>query len=99
MLPAICMCFACIFKRVLQGLPKAQFHDKIQVMYKPLIRRGVSTGCRKEPSYIRRVLCMAVFAIHGDIIWTEEPGAFRYNEGGYLVISDGKVVQDFSRQT
>lgn len=35
---------------------------------------------------------MAAFAIHGDIIWTEEPGAFRYNEGGYLVISDGKVV-------
>ena len=60
-------------------------------MYKPPIRGGVSTGCRKKPSYIRRFY-MAAFSIHGDIIWSEIPGAFRYFEGGYLTVSDGKVL-------
>ena len=35
---------------------------------------------------------MAAYSIHGDIIWTEEPGSFRYVENGYLSVEDGKVL-------
>ena len=35
---------------------------------------------------------MAVFSIHGDIIWTEEPGSFRSVKNGYLTIEDEKIV-------
>ena len=41
---------------------------------------------------------MAAFSIHGDIIWTEEPGSFRYAEGGYLTVDDGKIVSVSSGQ-
>lgn len=34
---------------------------------------------------------MAVFSIHGDIVWTENPDSFRSVENGYLVVEDGRI--------
>ena len=38
---------------------------------------------------------MAVFALKGNLIWTEEPGIFRVIEGGYLTI-DGSTIAGVS---
>lgn len=34
---------------------------------------------------------MAAFSIHGDIIWTENPGSFKAVRNGYLIVENGKV--------
>ena len=34
---------------------------------------------------------MAVFSIHGDIIWSERFGSFKTAENGYLTVVDGKI--------
>ena len=66
------------------------------VLYKPLIRRGVSTGCRKKPATAEEGY-MAAFAIHGDIIWAERLGKLEYIENGYIVV-DGSVIASVSSE-
>ena len=34
---------------------------------------------------------MAAFSLHGDLVWTEEIGAFRTLEDGYLIVEDGRI--------
>ena len=65
-------------------------------LYKPLIGRGVSTGCRKKPATAEEGY-MAAFAIHGDIIWAERLGKLEYIENGYIVV-DGSVIVSVSSE-